>query len=447
MQGTKKAARRTGSNEPLQRGPGWWSTRLVKRALGLLAIAVGGVAGCGDGIATPDAPPSPAATRDGRWLQDVDYMTAQLERLHPNLFFQTPRADFLAAAQQLKDDVPRLPDHQVAVGLMRLAALPGDAHTAVQFWALGFHRLPLRFTRLPDGFYVVAAEASLTDAQGARLVAVGDVTAAALEVGTARLVSHENDAWLRNQVPDLLSLTEILFSLGATPSLEGARVWLQQPAGALVSLDLPARTSPVPLTTVTAAAGAPLPLHEQRTNENYWMTPIDGTRALYVQYNRCQDGGEPFQAFASRIFRLLDGGSVDRLIVDVRHNGGGDSEVDNALIEGLQGRAAWRSRGRVLCLTGTATFSSAMWTAHDLQRAGAVLVGSATGGKPNSYGNIRYLTLPNSLVSVSYSTRHYRLIEGSDPPSLVPDVPIEPTIADLRAGRDPVLEAALRFVP
>jgi hypothetical protein len=50
-------------------------------------------------------------------------------------------------------------------------------------------------------------------------------------------------------------------------------------------------------------------------------------------------------------------------------------------------------------------------------------------------------------VIVSYSTRHYQLVQGSDPPSVLPAVAVEPTIDDLRAGRDPVLEAALRFVP
>ena len=175
-------------------------------------------------------------------------------------------------------------------------------------------------------------------------LASGRDPVAELESGAAQLVSHENDAWVRNQVPDLLSHTEVLLSLGATSSIDAARVWLQQPTGALVSLDLPARTSPAPLVSLTAAGGLPLPLHEQRTNENYWMTPIEGTRALYVQYNRCQNGGEPFRTFAERVFRLLDSGGADRLIVDVRHNGGGDSEVDNPLIEGLQGRSTWRAR-------------------------------------------------------------------------------------------------------
>ena len=419
----------------------------MRRSLALLVIVVGGAAGCGSDTVSPDAPPSPAATRDARWAQDVDYMTSQLTRLHPNLFFRTPRAEFEAAAQQLKDEVPRLQDHQIKVGLMRVVAMQGDAHTAVQYWALGLHRLPLRFTRLVDGFYLVAAEGPLAAALGARLVGVGDVGADALEAGAARLVSHENEAWLRNQVPDLLSYTEVLHALGATSTLQGARVWLQPPDGALLAFDVEVRSPTPPLVSLAAAAGVPTPLHEQRTNENYWMTPIEGTRATYLQYNRCQNGGEPFEAFAARLLRTLDEGGVERLIVDVRHNGGGNSDVDDPLITGLRSRANWRARGKVVCLIGDATFSSAVWTATDLQELGAVLMGSPTGGKPNGYGNVQNLYLPNSLVPISYSTRHFRIIEGSDPASLLPHVMVEPTIEDLRAGRDPLLEEALRYTP
>jgi len=416
----------------------------VKRVLALLLFAA--AAGCGHDVVAPDAPPPPAATRDGRWIQDVDYMTSQLARLHPNLFFATPRSEFEAAAQQLKDRVPQLQDHEVVVGLMRVAALPGDAHTAVQRWS-GFHRLPVRLERLADGLYVVAAEASLTEALGARLVAVGDVEAAALEAGAAALVSHENDAWLRNQVPDLLAVPEVLYALGATRSPTGARVWLQRTGGPLFALDLEARTPLPPLVDVTTAAGFPQPLHAQRTGENYWMTEVEGSRAIYVHYRRCQNGSEPFAAFAGRLFRLLDEGGADRLVVDVRHNGGGNSDVDDALMNGLQGRAAWRGRGRLFCLIGSGTFSSAVWTANDLQRLGAVLVGTPTGGRPNSYGNVQTLVLPSSRLEVSYSTRYFRIIEASDPASLMPEVMVEPTIEDVRTGRDPLLEAALRFTP
>jgi C-terminal processing protease CtpA/Prc len=147
---------------------------------------------------------------------------------------------------------------------------------------------------------------------------------------------------------------------------------------------------------------------------------------------------------AERAFRLLDRGAVARLVVDVRHNGGGDSRVDDPLIDGLRSRSSWRQRGRLYGLISGETFSSAMWTADDLRRLGAVLVGTPTGGKPNSYGNVSTFQLPNSLIQVGYSTRYYELVAGSDPPWVAPEIQVEPTVADLRAGRDPLLEATWR---
>jgi hypothetical protein len=44
---------------------------------------------------------------------------------------------------------------------------------------------------------------------------------------------------------------------------------------------------------------------------------------------------------------------------------------------------------------------------------------------------------------VGYSTRYYQIVSGSDPPWIAPDLAVEPTVADLRAGRDPLLEAAI----
>ena len=190
-------------------------------------------------------------------------------------------------------------------------------------------------------------------------------------------------------------------------------------------------------------SGAAPPLHEQRPSDNYWLTLVEESRTLYLQYRRCQNGSESLASVADRAFGLLDRGAADRLVVDVRHNGGGDSQVDDHLIDGIRSRSAWRQRGRLDCLTSGETFSSGMWTADDMRNLGAVLVGSPTGGKPNSYGNVSTLQLPNSLLQVGYSTRYYQLISGSDPPWLAPELAVDETIADLRAGRDPLLDAAV----
>lgn len=418
-----------------------WTGRGLKRAR-VVALLVG-LAACGGGDRpTPSAPPLPAATREERWIQDVDYLAAELPRLHPNLFFQTPRGEFDAVVAAVRTAAATARDHEVVAGLMRIAAVAHDGHTTVWRWR-GFRYLPLALTRLADGLYVTAASEPLRAALGLRVVAVGDVEVAALEARAEPFVSHENDAWLRVRLAELLAIPEMLHVLGATSDPAAVRFRFQAPDGTPVELEVSALATPAQLVDLTTASGATLPLHQQRTGENYWLTLVEGSRTLYLQYRRCQNGSEPFGSMADRAFGLLDGGAAERLVVDVRHNGGGDSRVDDRLIEGLQGRPAWRQRGRLYCLIGGETFSSGMWTADDLRKLGAVLVGSPTGGKPNSYGNNSTLQLPNSLLQVSYSTRHYQLISGSDPPWLAPELAVDETIADLRAGRDALLEAAV----
>jgi hypothetical protein len=71
-----------------------------------------------------------------------------------------------------------------------------------------------------------------------------------------------------------------------------------------------------------------------------------------------------------------------------------------------------------------------------------MLVGQTIGEKPNSYAEVRTMALPNSHLTVRYSTRYYRFSEGPEN-AIRPDREIVPMWAEYRAGRDPVLEWVL----
>ncbi len=75
--------------------------------------------------------------------------------------------------------------------------------------------------------------------------------------------------------------------------------------------------------------------------------------------------------------------------------------------------------------------------------AKATLVGLPIGEKPNSYQENDEMTLPESKLVVSYSTRFYKFLPDGAPPIVSPDVTIEPRWEDYVAGRDAALEWAL----
>ena len=86
------------------------------------------------------------------------------------------------------------------------------------------------------------------------------------------------------------------------------------------------------------------------------------------------------------------------------------------------------------------TFSAAMVNAIDFRKeTNAILVGEPIGERPNSYSENDEMTLPNSRIVVSYSTRYYKFLD-EDVPAVLPDKHIEPSWPDFLAGRDEVMD-------
>ncbi|MEW9572719.1 S41 family peptidase [Rhodanobacter sp. Si-c] len=101
--------------------------------------------------------------------------------------------------------------------------------------------------------------------------------------------------------------------------------------------------------------------------------------------------------------------------------------------------------GKVVILVDEVTQSSAEYTAMAFRAApGALVVGSTTAGAD---GNASRIPLPGNLFTViSGIGVFYPDQRPTQRVGIVPDVVVEPTIAAIRDGRDPVLEEALRLI-
>jgi hypothetical protein len=67
------------------------------------------------------------------------------------------------------------------------------------------------------------------------------------------------------------------------------------------------------------------------------------------------------------------------------------------------------------------------------------MLGEATGGKPNHYGEISSFILPNSEMTVSYCTKYFETTNG-DPDALYPDIALPLYYSDFSQGTDPVMD-------
>ena len=167
---------------------------------------------------------------------------------------------------------------------------------------------------------------------------------------------------------------------------------------------------------------------------------------MYFAYNACAEDPNvgPFATFAESTLAFVDKNPVDRFVIDLRRNTGGNSRILEPLIDGLATRPLLA--GRVFVIVGMHTFSSAMLNAMDLRRRLHVtIVGGPSGGKPSGYGEVKMFELPNSKLVVHYSTKlfsnpDFRATRSSRRSNKVLG-------DDWFSGRDPAIDAILAAPP
>jgi len=382
----------------------------------------------------PNAPLSETA-----WRYDLTTFSAQFMRGQKDFPKLYQSDGFFASIRNLEERLGTISDGEVALDLMRIVAAGRVAHTHVQIPnTMGFFRkLPVTLYWYPDGLAVTKAAAEYADAIGARVVSIGAMTPDQILAAVSPYISHENDVWLRETAPDLLVRLATLQHLKLTDA--GGRVvfTLAKAGGEPFTMSVGV-TDP---RTAQMGMTAPAPLYRSRPGSYYWFQYLEESRAMYVQYNRCEEDPQmPFAKFAAEVIAAIDSRKAERVIVDLRQNSGGNSTV----IDPLKRALIQRPKVRVFVLAGPETFSSALMNSLQLRgEARAKLVGAPLGEKPNSYGEIRPINLPNSKLTVWYSTKFFRMDAAGDPEEITPDIAAPTTLADDLAGRDPVLEAAV----
>jgi hypothetical protein len=395
--------------------------------------------------------------RTSHWVEDLHHLSATLsakgsavdfkrgistrgqkdfEKLYPS---------FHADMQALESDIPKLSDGEIVLRLMKIIASANVAHNVVQTpIGLGFFsRLPLGVVWYSDGLAIMQASAEYEAALGTRVLRIGDKTPEQVLHELTPYIAHENDVWLRETSAGLLRSRAVLERAGVIDSNGAVTLTLERPGSAPFSLTVKPGDSRIKLTSAFDALHIPTPLARSRLRENYWYQYLEANKALFIQYNSCVDDPKaPFSKFAAAAMAEADAHRVTRVIIDMRWNGGGDSRVIHPLRSGLEARL--NKLESVYVLIGPRTFSSGLDNAIDLRtHLHATVLGEPSGGEASSYGEVKYVTLPNSKLVVQYTTKWFGTPKGAESGALRPDVVTPSNLADVLAGRDPAMDAAL----
>ncbi len=420
-------------------------------------------------LSSTGAPARAASIDPSTWRGDVRFLVAAVDSIHPRPYRRHSRAGLDSAATDLERRLPRLRYDQAVGGFSRLLALLGDGHSRLDQVRLPSHgdpeltalpgpgfevRYPLECGVFADGLWIVKATRSHSDLLGSRVIAINGHPVAEAVAALAPLVPADNWMWTLRLLPALLRSPGYLAAAGLAEDPEAPlRLTLAGAAGgqhqAIVAAErYDAATS---WTEADAETRAPLPLTRRLPGPFSFADLGDEQRTVFVRIRQIvnQPEGERMAAFVARLFAHVDSTGSNRLIIDLRGNGGGDNYLNQPLVHAVIQHPRLDRTGRLFVVVDRGTFSAAVSLAADLEReAHPLFVGEPTGGAPNSPGDPAHVTLPASGLVVRISTVYWQGSDPRDPREFIaPDLPAMPTWADWLAHRDPALAAIEAYRP
>jgi tRNA-dihydrouridine synthase len=183
---------------------------------------------------------------------------------------------------------------------------------------------------------------------------------------------------------------------------------------------------------------------------NYWIRALPEVDALYWQFNsvRDMDGGPTLHDYADTLRSRLEATGAHHLIVDVRHNNGGNTNLLRPLLRLLTWWEQDASDHEIFVVMGRNTFSAAQnFISRVEQWTDAVFVGEPSSSSPNFIGEETALVLPYSRVRGSISNRYWQNSDPTDDrPWIAPQVPVNLSSSAYFSGRDPALETIVKII-
>lgn len=397
--------------------------------------------------------------RNEGWTFDIDLVVREIKRRAPDPYRYYSEKQLDSAAAGLKSRLSSLTDIQVVVGLKRLMTMVGDGHTMLY----AFYERPEFQQNLPfdvfyfkEGIYVTDADTRFAHLLGCQVIAFDGKRIEDILKGMDPIINRDNE--MGPKVMSLLRLRTLplLFGLGLIEKPDRVMVTLKDEMGNTKTINIVA-DSPVP----TRKLWDRLPdnwvsYHDSRKTESplylshrfrhYGFQYFEQQQAVYFQYNAMSDDAAyPYQKFCDSLFNFIEANDVRKLIIDMRLNFGGNTELAPYLIGKIISCGKVNRDNHLFGIIGRRTYSAAINLVGYLEKfTPIILVGEPTGSSPIFIGEDIPFELPYSKLMANVSDKYWQSTWPGDTRHwFSPFIYVEPSFEDFRSGTDPVLNLVL----
>lgn len=403
----------------------------------------------------------PSPSRIDRWRADLDWLVREIKRLGFAPFLHVSEAEFDGAVSRLREAIPNLTDAGIVVELMKLMRLVNDGHTRIRSIAQlsGLDQtLPLQFYLFEEGLFVTAADPAYAGLLGDQVLSFAGTPVDDLFTALDPLISRDNRNWLKQMTPFHLRELPLLHALGLVPDSNSVELRLIDRSGAERSAQVEtdgshpdiwyAAPAPVDWAFLPETIPGDTPHYLRNAGVAYWFDYLAGDKVVYFQFNRVSnDVEEPLNRFTERLFDFITHNDVEKLVIDLRWNNGGNTFLEMPLLHLLIGCETINQLGRLFVIIGRRTFSAAQNFSSMIEKhTNAIFVGEPTGSSPNFIGESIPFELPYSKLRGTISDLYWQSSWAIDYRTWIPPrLYTPPTFAAFASNRDPALEAILAY--
>ncbi|WP_298262377.1 S41 family peptidase [uncultured Lutibacter sp.] len=382
------------------------------------------------------------------WKNDLEIYKKGLEQKHIDVYHSITKEDFANEWQKIYNSSDTLNDFEIILKLMRLTRRINDGHTSVSLRNMPLQRFPLEVNFIDGEWRVVKVSSKHSSLLKLSLTAIDDIPIVEVSAKVSEVAQFvENQYSQKIRTGEYLNISELLFALHITKKVDKAVFTFLDDNNQEIKItlnSLSVDTSNKVSNFIHLTTGVPEITKPENPSFPYlWFTPIKNSKALYINFESYPTF-EDMQVFGETLVNYIATNHIQKVIIDMRNNGGGDLYVGVVLAYALNLADSIDWKNGVFVLTSNKTFSAATSNAALYkQLLNAKIVGEPTGSNPNGYQDMDSFTLPNSKLVITYSKRLFQLSEKLNA-TLQPNIKLFYNWSDIIMGNDNILHTLIK---
>ncbi len=376
--------------------------------------------------------------------EDFVFFKSKYLELHPGLRNTKLRNQFLQRYDQLYALInQKTTDEDVFFLLSQLTTILSDGHAIIepldekQF-------LPFTFKWNKSGLYIAKSNVDNV-AIGDKVVSISNLDTNSLLASLRKIISTENDYWLRERATRLIRMQYVLSYLSISDD-NSVQIELIKPDGRKI------------IEQVKLESGLKAFMGSRPSRETSYKI-LENNNVVILIIPACINNST-YKETLKTFFNHVANQEISRVVIDLRENKGGDSTVIKEFLKYIDvdkvdyfyrvGVNNERSitldhhnrvlyDGDIFVATSNKTFSSAALFAGVIKyNKLGLTIGEPTGNATIRYGFVERYELPNSKIKFSVSTTKWALPNVSYNSTIPPDIPIQFDVDDLINNIDPI---------